>query len=151
MLTGLSIPLGVSWFTLSFAHGNKEKRLSPRMLFQLSRLARLGRARKIEAFFKPIKSTFALRKAAQGTRLGRVRFLLSRLAFVLAFASQIAPPPGEGLAWGEAAQQAALVFLPTLLVLALLAELERRRPLLEQLGWSIHSHRLRPSVYNCKI
>ena len=75
-----------------------------------SRLARLGRARwKIEAFFKTIKYTFALRKAAQGTRLGMLRFLLlSMLSFVLAFASQAraASGGGDGLGRGSPASGA---------------------------------------------
>ena len=154
MLKGLSIPVWVSWFTITFANGDKQKRfVVSTAAIAGSRLARLGRSRwKIEAFFKTIKYTFALRKAAQGTRLGMLRFLLlSLLAFVLAFASQPAPTSGEVLAWGEAAQQASLIFLPVMLTLGLLADLERRRSLLESLGMSIHIHRFRRLAHNCKI
>jgi hypothetical protein len=72
MLKGLSIPVWVSWFTITFANGDKEKRfVVSKAAIAGSRLARLGRSRwKIEAFFKTIKHNFALRKAAQGTRLG---------------------------------------------------------------------------------
>jgi hypothetical protein len=154
MLKGLSIPVWVSWFTITFANGDKEKRfVVSTAAIAGSRLARLGRSRwKIEAFFKTIKHTFALRKAAQGTRLGMLRFLLlSLLAFVLAFASNPPPLPGAVMAWGDAAQQAARAFLPLMLTLALLAEMERRRPWLENLGITIRFQRFQRPAHNCKI
>lgn len=77
--------------------------------------------------------------------------LLALLAFVLAFVSRPAPPPGEHLAWNRAAQHAAATFLPVVLTLVLLAEVEKRRALLEQLGMRIHIRRFQPSTHNCKI
>jgi hypothetical protein len=41
--------------------------------------------------------------------------------------------------------------LPVVLSLVLLAEVEKRRALLEQLGMSIHIRRFQPSAHNCKI
>jgi hypothetical protein len=154
MLKGLSIPVWVSWFYLRFENGDREKRfVISTAPVAGSLLVRLGRFRwKIEAFFKTIKHSFSLAKAAQGTCLGMLRYLLlSLLAFVLAFASEPVPPPGEVLPWGEMAQQAALLFLPGMLVWVLLAEVEKRRCLLESLGMSVHIHRFRHPAHNCKI
>jgi len=113
-------------------------------------LVRLGRSRwRIESFFKTIKYTFGFINCAQGTRLGILRYLLlALLAFVLAFVTQPPPPPGEAMNWGKAAQQAVLTFLPTVSILVLLAELERRRALLEQLGMSVGIRRFQPSTHN---
>ena len=154
MLKGLKIPVWVSWFYLRFENGDREKRfVISTAPMAGSKLVRLGRYRwKIEAFFKTIKHTFALAKCAQSTRLGMVRYLLlSLLAFILAFAAQPVPPPGDVLAWSQMAQQAALVCLPVLLVLVLLVEIERRRSLLERLGMSVRIHRFQPLEHNCKI
>jgi hypothetical protein len=118
-----------------------------------SQLVRLGRSRwRIESFFKTIKYTFGFINCAQGTRLGILRYLLlALLAFVLAFVARPAPPPGEHLAWTRAAQHAAATFLPVVLSLVLLAEVEKRRALLEQLGMTVYIRRFQPSAHKCKI
>jgi hypothetical protein len=154
MLKGLAIPMWASWFHLTFENGDKEQRfIVSTFPMAGSQLVRLGRSRwRIESFFKTIKYTFGFINCAQGTRLGILRYLLlALLAFVLAFVARPAPPPGEHLAWTRAAQYAAATFLPVVLTLVLLAEVEKRRALLEQLGMSVHIRRFQPSAHNCKI
>ena len=53
--------------------------------------------------------------------------LLSLLAFISAFAAKPAPPPDEVLAWGKAAQQAALSFLPVVVALELVESISREK------------------------
>ena len=154
LLKGLSIPVWVSWFYLKGKDGSREQRfvISTRPMAG-SKLVREGRHRwRIESFFKTIKYTFALQRGSQGTRLGMVRFLLlSLLAFVLTFATHFRAGLSPRVAWTRVVRDAVVQLLSGTLVLALLAELERRRALLEGLGMSVVIHRRPAWTHNCKI
>jgi hypothetical protein len=146
MLKDLKVPVWVAWYHLRQPDGEREKRfvISTKPLSG-TYLVRLGRSRwRIEGLFKTLKLTFALARFGQGTKLGVLRWLiLSLLAFVLAFAAHLSYNRGALPQWTQAAQEALLVLLPTLVVIALLAELEKRRALLDRFGFEVKMHRSR--------
>ena len=76
---------------------------------------------------------------------------LTRRFSVLVLALRPALLGNDGLPWSELAREAVVVFLPVVVVLALLAELEKRRSLLEGLGMSVSIRRFQRPAHNCKI
>jgi hypothetical protein len=144
LLKELSVPVWVAWYYLRQPDGEREKRfvISTKPLAG-TYLVRLGRSRwRIEGLFKTLKSTFALSRFGQGSKLGVLRWLLlSLLAFVLAFAAHLTWNRSVPPQWTQSAQQALQVLLPNLVVMALLAELENHRPLLARFGVEVSMHR----------
>lgn len=142
-LKGLDFPVTVAWFYLK-REGEKPRLkryvLSTQVL-KASTIIWWGRHRwQIEGWFKTAKHRFG-----QQTLLGLYRWLvLSLSAFILAHwgylsTNQKAPPD-----WAEAATIVLEAYLTEIVVAVLLQEVEQKRRLLQQQGWTVH-------ITRCKI
>jgi hypothetical protein len=98
-----------------------------------------GRHRwQIEGFFKPAKHRFGLHRFGQQTLLGMYRWLvLSLVAFILAQWGYLSLETGALPDWVEAAAIVMEAALADVLVSLRLADIERRRALLQQQGIDI--------------
>lgn len=140
-LTGLKISVHLSWYYLKRSDGKLEKRyiLSTKAL-KGSTMTWWGRRRwAIEGFFKTIKHRFGLHRFGQQTLLGVYRWLvLSLTAYLLAHWTYLHSPTGSLPDWGEAAQKALELLLPLMVLLPLLAEIQRTQPLAKSHGIDIN-------------
>ncbi|PSN20757.1 IS701 family transposase [filamentous cyanobacterium CCP5] len=144
-LSGLDFPVTVAWFYLK---RDGQKKRSQRFVLsteplKASTIVWWGRHRwQIEGFFKTAKHRFGLHRFGQQTLLGLYRWLvLSLVAFVLAHWGYLSMESQALPDWAEAAAEVALA---DVLMALLLADIERRRPLLQQQGIEIH-------VTRCKM
>lgn len=146
-LVGLKFPVSLSWYHLKRDNGKVEKRfvLATKQL-QGSTISRWGKKRwQIEGWFKTTKHRFGLDRFGQGTLLGVYRWLvLSLLAYLLAHWAYLSSATPELPDWGKAAQLALEVFLPNLVLLLLLLDIDRLQPLVSALGFDIQ-------ITRCKI
>ena len=147
-LRGLSFPVSVAWFYLKRDGAQKRSKryvISTRPL-KASTIVWWGRHRwQIEGFFKTTKHRFGLHRFGQKTLLGVYRWLvLALIAFVLAHWGYLWLNPGTLPDWQQAAQAIVENCLADVVVVLLLAELERRRSLLEGCGWQVQ-------ITRCKI
>lgn len=146
-LVGLKLPLSVSWYYLKREDGRVEKRfvLSTKQ-FKGTTISRWGKKRwQIEGWFKTAKHRFGFDRFGQSTLLGVYRWLvLSLIAYLLTHWAYLLTASSALPDWGQAAQLALEVFLPQLVVLLLLREIARIRPLARVQGFDIQ-------VLCCKI
>jgi hypothetical protein len=116
----------------------------PRKLFKhplkASTIVWWGRHRwQIEGFFKTAKHRFGLHRFGQQTLLGMYRWLvLSLVAFILAHWGYLSMETEALPDWAVAATIVLEVALADVVVALLLADIERKRPLLQQQGVEIH-------------
>jgi hypothetical protein len=138
-LAELPFPVTVAWFYLK-RDGKLEKRfvLSTRPL-KAKTIIWWGKRRwAIEGFFKTSKHRFGLHRFGQGTLKGVYRwFVLCLAAFVLAHWSYLSSGSSLPPDWGAAADLALQLLLPQIIVCDLLIQLERRRSLLESMGFDV--------------
>lgn len=147
-LKDLSYPVTIAWFYLQRdGHQKRSKRyvLSTAPL-KASTIVWWGRHRwQIEGFFKTAKHRFGLHRFGQQTLLGLYRWLvLSLVAFILAHWGYLAMDSGALPDWVVAATVVLEAALADVLVTLLLADIERKRPLLKQQGIDVQINR-------CKI
>ena len=146
-LVGLKLPVSVSWYYLKGEDGKRDKRyvLSTKAL-KGSTITRWGKRRwQIEGWFKTAKHRFGLDRFGQGTKLGIYRWLvLSLIAYLLAHWAYLSTASSALPDWGQAAQLALEVFLPQLVLLLLLLEIQRLQPLVQTQGFDIQ-------ISRCKI
>ncbi len=139
-LQGLDFPVTLSWYWLERDDGTREQRfvVSTQPLSGVY-ITLLGRMRwQIEGFFKVAKHRFGLHRFGQATLKGVYRWLvLSLIAYLLAhFAclwSGITTLPD----WGVASRLALETLFPSLVVLLLVIEIRRCRPLARAIGLDI--------------
>ena len=139
-LVGLDVPLTVSWFWLKRSDGKRELRFVVSTYpYSGVYLVRLGRQRwAIEGFFKTIKHRFGLHCFGQRTRLGIYRWLLlSLIAYLLAHWVSRTFPSWARLDWREVSAQAVADFLPQVLWIKLLRQIQRSRSLAGEQGFEI--------------
>jgi hypothetical protein len=141
-LNGLDFPVTVAWFYLKRDGPKKRSQryvLSTEPL-KASTIVWWGRHRwQIEGFFKTAKHRFGLHRFGQQTLLGLYRWLvLSLVAFVLAHWGYLSMETQALPDWAEAASVVMETALADVLAALLLADIERRRPLLQQQGIEIH-------------
>lgn len=140
-LSGLKIPVHLSWYYFKREDGKWEKRyvLCTKAL-KGSTITWWGRRRwQIEGFFKTIKHRFGLHRFGQQTLLGVYRWLvLSLTAYLLAHWAHLHSGGGALPDWGEAAQSALELLLPLMALLPLLAEIQRLQPLAKRYGLDIN-------------
>jgi Transposase DDE domain len=138
-LDQLPFPVTVAWFYLK-RDGKLEKRwvLSTRPL-KAKTIIWWGKRRwAIEGFFKTSKHRFGLHRFGQGTLKGVYRwFVLCLAAFVLAHWSYLSSGSSMPPDWGAAADLALQLLLPQIIVCDRLIQLERRRSLLESMGFDV--------------
>ena len=146
-LVGLKFPVSVSWYYLKRDRGKLEKRfvMSTKPL-KASTITWWGKRRwQIEGWFKTAKHRFGLHRFGQGTLLGVYRWLvLSLIAYILAHWAYLSITTTNLPDWGIAAQIAFQACLPQILVLLLLLDIERIRPL-------ALSHGIDIQISRCKI
>jgi hypothetical protein len=137
-LQGLSCPVTIAWFYLK---RDGQKKRSKRYVLsteplKASTIVWWGRHRwQIEGFFKTAKHRFGLHRFGQQTLLGMYRWLvLSLVAFILAHWGYLSLEAQALPDWAEAAATVLEVALADVLVALLLADIERKRPLLQQQG-----------------
>lgn len=139
-LGGLKFPVHLSWYYLRRKDGKLEKRyvLSTKVL-KGSTITWWGRRRwQIEGWFKTAKYRFGLHCSGQGTLLGAYRWLiLSLIAYLLTHWTYLSTSPTTLPDWGAAAQLALEVLLPQLVLLLLLLEIHRLRPLAQANGFDL--------------
>lgn len=140
-LQGLSCPVTIAWFYLKRdGHKKRSKRyvLSTEPL-KASTIVWWGRHRwQIEGFFKTAKHRFGLHRFGQQTLLGMYRWLvLSLVAFILAHWGYLSMDTQTLPDWAEAAATVMAFALADVLVTLLLADIERKRSLLEQQGFEV--------------
>jgi hypothetical protein len=140
-LSGLKFPVQLSWYYFKRDHGKWEKRyvLCTKAL-KASTITWWGRRRwQIEGFFKTSKHRFGLHRFGQQTLLGVYRWLvLSLTAYLLAHWVHLHSGGGALPNWGEAAQKALELLLPLMVLLPLLTEIQRLRPLAKSYGLDIN-------------
>jgi hypothetical protein len=146
-LVGLKFPVTISWYYLKRDNGKLEKRfvLSTKAL-KGSTLTWWGKRRwQIEGWFKTAKHRFGLHRFGQATLKGVYRWLvLSLIAYLLAHWAYLSTTFPNLPDWGAAAKLALEVFLPQLVVLLLLLEVQRLQPLLRTRDLEIQ-------ITRCKI
>ncbi|CAA9386430.1 hypothetical protein AVDCRST_MAG94-5164 [uncultured Leptolyngbya sp.] len=104
-----------------------------------------GKRWQIEGWFKTAKHRFGFDRFGQSTLLGVYRWLLlSLIAYLLTHWAYLLTASSALPDWGQAAQLALDVFLLQLVVLLLLREIARLRPLARVQGFDIQ-------VLCCKI
>jgi hypothetical protein len=140
-LSSLKIPVHLSWYYFKREDGLWEKRyvLCTKAL-KGSTITRWGRRRwQIEGFFKVAKHRFGLHRFGQQTLLGVYRWLvLSLSAYLIAHWAHL-HSGGRALPdWSEAAQLALELLLPLMVLLPLLAEIQRLQPLAKRYGLDIN-------------
>jgi hypothetical protein len=140
-LVGLSLPVWVSWFWLKRDNGKRELRyvLSTKPL-KGSTMTRWGKRRwQIEGWFKTAKHRFGLHRFGQGTLVGVYRWLvLSMIAYLLAHWAYLTTLVSALPVWTQAARLALELWLPHLLVISLIVDVQRLRPRLHQFGLDLH-------------
>lgn len=140
-LSGLKSSVHVSWYYFKREDGKWEKRyvLCTKAL-KGSTITRWGRRRwQIEGFFKVAKYRFGLDRFGQQKLLGVYRWLvLSLTAYLLAHWAHLHSGGGDLPDWGEAAQLALELLLPLMVLLPLLAEIQRLQPLAKRYGLDIN-------------
>ncbi|MDJ0647410.1 MAG: transposase [Xenococcaceae cyanobacterium MO_188.B19] len=109
-------------------------------------IARWGKRRwQIEGFFKTVKHCFSINRFGQKTLLGVYRWLiLSFIAYLLAYWVYLHLGNYDNLDWFSSAQQALILFLPHILLMSLLNQLETVIPWLNGLGFDF-------CLIRCKI
>lgn len=137
-LDGLNCPVTIAWFYLP---RDGEKKRSKRYVLSTeplkpSTIVWWGRHRwQIEGFFKTAKHRFGLHRFGQQTLLGMYRWIiLSLIAFILAHWGYLSTDTQALPDWAEAAAIVMEYALADVLVDLLLADIERKRPLLERQG-----------------
>jgi len=147
-LKGLPVPVTIAWFYLK--RDGQQKRSKRYVLstapLKASTIVWWGRHRwQIEGFFKTVKHRFGMHRFGQQTVLGMYRWLiLSLVAFILAHWGYLSLGTDALPDWGQAATIILEAAFAEVVVEALLKDIERRRPLLEQQGIDIQ-------IINCKI
>ena len=147
-LQGLSFPVTVAWFYLKRDGEQKRSKryvISSRPL-KAATIVWWGRHRwQIESFFKTAKHRFGLHRFGQKSLLGVYRWLVvSLIAFVLAHWGYLSLDVESLPDWGLAAQVIVEACFADVVIALLIAEVERKQPLLEDMGWKVHIER-------CKI
>ncbi len=146
-LVGLKFPVSLSWYDLKRDDGHEEKRyvLSTKVL-KGHTITWWGKRRwQIEGWFKSAKHRFGNNRFGQATLKGIYRWLvLSLIAYLLAHWAYLSTALPNLPDWGEAAKLALEVFLPHLVVLLLLLEVQRLQPL-------VRTHGLEIQITRCKM
>ncbi|MEO0538768.1 MAG: transposase [Cyanobacteria bacterium P01_A01_bin.123] len=138
----------IAWFYLKRDGDKKRSKryvLSTETL-KVSTIVWWGRHRwQIEGFFKTAKHRFGLHRFAQETLLGMYRWLiLSLVAFILAHWGYLSMDTETLPDWAEAAAVVMEFTLADVLVVLLLADVERKRLLLKRQGIEVQ-------ITRCKI
>jgi hypothetical protein len=148
-LRGLKFPVYVSWYYFKRDDGKYEKRfvVSTKAL-KASTISWWGKRRwQIEGWFKTAKHRFGLHRFGQGTLLGVYRWLiLSLISYILAHWAYLSTTVASTNLpnWGQAAEIAFQAIFPQLVLLLLLQDIERLRPL-------ALSHGIDIIISRCKI